>query len=128
MKTSKDEYEMNHPGWTQGISAHHARLGWVSLLFSMFVTLTLLPVAALMAAEVLLPNGAYSESIVDLRVKVLGGSVTVERQHLEGRWQINSRWNSLKFNYDSLDGSIKSIDRNGALYQKQGDAWIFDKK
>ena len=43
-------------------------------------------------AQVSLPNGTVSESAVDLRVKVLGGLVTVDRQFHEGRWQLNLRW------------------------------------
>jgi hypothetical protein len=40
-------------------------------------------------AEVLLPNGEYTETNQDLSVKVLGGYVTIARTWTNGRWYIN---------------------------------------
>lgn len=76
--------------------------------------------------QVTLPNGSYSESVEDLRVTAPGGAVLVTRQYLEGRWQVNARWNSLNFSYDPLDGSVKTIIRNGSSYERVGDGWLRD--
>lgn len=86
----------------------------------------LLVFSATARAEVALPNGEYREEIEDLRVQVLGGPIRVTRDYVFDRWQINARWNPLKFNLDALDGSVKSIDRNSALFERRGDAWVFD--
>jgi RHS repeat-associated protein len=92
------------------------------------MALLCLLLAHTVAAQVTLPNGTYSESVEDLRVKVLGGHLVIDRQYLDGRWQIAPRWNSLKFTYDPLDSSVTSIDRNGSVYARQGDGWAFDKR
>ena len=44
------------------------------------------------SAQVTFPNGTPGESVIDLRVKVLGGFVTLDRQFHEGRWALNLRW------------------------------------
>ena len=43
-------------------------------------------------AQVSFPNGTPDAAVVDLKVKVLGGQVTVDRQWWEGQWRINMRW------------------------------------
>lgn len=43
-------------------------------------------------ADVALPNGNVGDTAVDLRVKVLGNWITVDRQFDKGRWWINRRW------------------------------------
>ena len=85
--------------------------------------LTLLAVAIVLfslplAAEVQLTRGKYHETVEDLRVKVLGGFVILNRTWYEGRWQFNRRWNPLTLHYDTLNGSLKSIERNGDSYKK----------
>jgi len=39
-----------------------------------------------------LPNQEYTESRVDLQVKVLGGFVKINRTWTSGRWWLNSAW------------------------------------
>ncbi|MBS1132655.1 MAG: hypothetical protein H6R16_3657, partial [Proteobacteria bacterium] len=66
---------------------------WRRLHAAMLITLGVLSLLPLPAqSQVSLPNGTPSESAVDLRVKVLGGTVTIDRQFHEGRWQLNLRW------------------------------------
>ena len=69
-------------------------------------------------AEVRLPNGEYTTTIEDLKVKVLGGYVTIARSWTDGRWYANPTWADLKFTYDSLDGSVKGIERAGTIYER----------
>jgi RHS repeat-associated protein len=78
-------------------------------------------------AEVRLPNGEYTETNQDLTVKVLGGYVTIARTWTNGRWYVNPSWADLKFTYDSVDESVKAIDRAGSIYQRSGNGiYIFD--
>jgi len=80
-------------------------------------------------AEVHLPNGEYRTSHTDLRVKVLGGYVTVERTWQavnvnkgQYRWYLNPAWADLDLVLDDADGQIiKSIGRTGAKFEKQND-------
>ena len=88
--------------------------------------LILLSAAIPAHSEVALPNGEYREEIEELRVQTIAGPIRVTRDYVLDRWQINARWNPLKFNLDALDGSVKSIDRNSALFERRGDAWVFD--
>jgi RHS repeat-associated protein len=78
-------------------------------------------------AEVRLPDGDYYVAMDDLSVKVMGGYVTVSRSWFRNRWHFNSAWAQLRFAYDSLDGSIKSIDRAGWGYERSGPGvFVFD--
>lgn len=80
-------------------------------------------------ADVELPAGQYFETTDDLQVKVLGGHVKVARTWYDKAWHINRAWNPLKLTYDSLDGSLKSIERNGDVYKKtnaEGTLFRFD--
>ncbi|MFO1323087.1 MAG: RHS repeat-associated core domain-containing protein [Burkholderiales bacterium] len=80
-------------------------------------------------AEVRLPNGEYTETTEDLRVKVLGGYVSVARTWTNSRWYVNPAWADLQFTYDSLDGSVKAIDRAGSIYERSGNSiYIFEKR
>ncbi len=80
-------------------------------------------------AEVRLPNGEYTESTDDLKAKVLGGFVTVERSWTNGRWYVNPAWADLKLTIDSLDGSVSALDRAGSIYERSGNGiYIFDKR
>lgn len=84
-------------------------LGLIVCLFGMFATAH---------AVVRLPHGEFLESTEDLKVKVLGGFVSMTRTWDKGQWHFNPAWNSLKFTYDSLDASVKSIDLVGAEYKR----------
>ena len=95
-----------------------------SLVFALIAGLLVFSATA--RAEVALPNGEYREEIEDLRVQTIGGPIRVTRDYVFDRWQINARWNPLKFNLDAYDGSVKSIDRNTAIFNRRGDAWAFD--
>ena len=83
---------------------------------------------AVQAQSVLLPNAEYTESMVDLRVKVLGGRLDFTRTWTNGRWYMNPSWATLEFVLDPLDQSVKSIARAGASYARSGttDVYIFD--
>jgi len=79
-------------------------------------------------AEVHLPNGEYRTSATDLKVKVLGGYVAIERTWQakninkgEYAWYFNPAWADLDLEIDSSDHSIRSIGRTGAKFEKQGD-------
>ena len=74
------------------------------------------------------PNGEYTETVEDLKVKVLGGEVKLARSWLNGRWYINPAWATLRFIADPLDNSIKAIDRSGSIYTRSGtsEQYIFD--
>jgi RHS repeat-associated protein len=60
----------------------------------------------------------YDEPTPDLVIKVLGGTLVVQRSFYEGRWYLNQNWAPLTITYDSFDGSVKSIARGRALYNK----------
>jgi RHS repeat-associated protein len=62
----------------------------------------------------------WVESHVDLSVKVAGGSVAVRRTWSRGQWYVNFAWADLKFTRDPLDNTIKSIDRGGSIFERQG--------
>jgi YD repeat-containing protein len=79
------------------------------------------------AAEVRLPNGEYTETVEDLSVKVLGGFVGVQRSWTNGRWYVNPAWADLRLTFDSLDGTVKALDRAGSIYERAGNGvFIFD--
>lgn len=67
-------------------------------------------------ATIKLPDTQYVENTVDLRVKVLGGEVKLNRTWTNGRWYINPAWATLRFVTDPL-GNITAIDRAGTIYQ-----------
>lgn len=71
-------------------------------------------------AEVRLPHGEYHLNVTDFQVKVLGGYVSVQHNWYENKWHHNHFWNNLQLEYDSVNGSVISIDRNGDVYRKLG--------
>lgn len=79
-------------------------------------------------ARVSLPNTEYIENTVDMRVKVLGGEVKINRTWENGRWYLNPAWAELRFVLDPLDSSVKTIDRAGTLYQRSGTANLYTYK
>ena len=100
-----------------------------------FLLLTTTVTTTAHAATVNQPNGTLLESREDLRVKVLGGWVVINRSWTVdnvatggGKWHFNPAWAELKFTFDSLDGSVKSIRRIDAAYDKGGNGiYIFGK-
>lgn len=82
-------------------------------------------VSGISKASVKLPNTEYTESTIDLRVKVLGGEVKLNRTWINGRWYINPAWANLRFVLDPLDSSVKVIDRVGTMYQRTGDENLY---
>lgn len=76
-------------------------------------------------ATIKLPNTEYTESTVDLKVKVLGGEVNINRTWVNGRWYVNPTWANLRFVTDPLDDNVKTIDRAGTLYQRTGDVNLY---
>lgn len=68
------------------------------------------------------PNLEFIENNVDLKVKVLGGEVKLNRTWVNGRWYVNPAWSNLRFILDPLDNSIKTIDRAGTMYQRIEDS------
>lgn len=81
---------------------------------------------ATLAYQVKQPNTEYTESMVDLDVKVLGGEIKLERTWVNGRWYINPAWANLRLIADPLDNSIKAIDRVGAIYKRSGDSSLYE--
>lgn len=79
-------------------------------------------------ASVRLPNAEYTENTIDMRVKVLGGEVKLNRTWENGRWYLNPAWAELRFVLDPLDNSVKTIDRAGTLYQRSGTADLYTYK
>ena len=84
--------------------------------------------AAPLHAEVHQPNGEYRLSETDLRVKVLGGTVTVVRTWQavnvnkgEYRWYFNPAWADLDLDIDSGSDAIRSVSRTGAKFAQQGE-------
>ena len=71
-------------------------------------------------AKVRLPNTEYTENTVDMRVKVLGGEVKLNRTWENGRWYLNPAWAELHFKLDPLDSSVQTIDRAGTIYKRSG--------
>jgi RHS repeat-associated protein len=85
----------------------------------------LLVLPQMVYAKVRLPNTEYTENNIDMRVKVLGGEVKLNRTWENGRWYLNPAWADLRFVLDPLDSSVKTIDRAGTLYQRSGTADLY---
>jgi RHS repeat-associated protein len=67
-----------------------------------------------------LARAVYQEPQEDLRVKVMGGAVVIQRSFVDGGWHPNLTWKKLEFTFDNLDGSVQTIDRNGIKYERTG--------
>ncbi len=83
-------------------------------------------------AEVSLPNGTVGDSVVDMRVKVLGGYVTIERQFDSGKWLVNPRWKPAELdgqpigdNFCQAYPQIKIQDR---AYSGDGQTWTLENR
>lgn len=79
----------------------------------------LLSFSSSVGADLSPPNLEYREETIDLKVKVLGGHVSIKRTRENWEWDINRQWKGIAFTFDSLDGSIKTITRDGADYLKK---------
>jgi RHS repeat-associated protein len=95
-------------------------LGFCSIIFMLLMVLP-----QMVYAKVRLPNTEYTENNIDMRVKVLGGEVKLNRTWENGRWYLNPAWADLRFVLDPLDSSVKTIDRAGTLYQRSGTADLY---
>ncbi len=78
----------------------------------------LLFVVSVAQAGVQLPQGEYFTDIDDLMVKVLGGTVDAKRTWYRGAWHFNRSWSPLTFNYDTLSGEVKTIQRNDDVFER----------
>ena len=67
--------------------------------------------------SVRLPNQEYSESREDIKVKVLGGYVRINRSWVAGRWYLNPAWANLRFIADPM-GGVLAVDRAASLYER----------
>ena len=93
----------------------------VELYTCVAILLTLFAVALPAHAASIAPSVppvVYAEPQEDLRVKVPGGSVVIQRTFAAGKWHPNYNWANLQFTYDSFDGSVKTISRGKAEYAK----------
>ncbi len=84
------------------------------------------------SAQVSLPNGGVSENVVDLRVKTVGGLVTVDRQYEEGRWRINLRWSPAELGGETA-GSVScraypELKIQGRTYLGDGQTWLLENR
>lgn len=79
----------------------------------------LLAVSGYARADLSPPNLEYREDTVDLKVKVMGGFVTIKRTRENWEWDINRHWKGISFTLDNIDGSIKTITRAGVEYLKK---------
>ena len=100
--------------------------------YTQFLTKTALWAVLLLnlpaSAQVSLPNGGVSENVVDLRVKTIGGLVTVDRQFEEGRWHINLRWAPAVLSGEAV-GSVTckaypELKIQGHPYTGDGLSWL----
>lgn len=88
------------------------RLGLsVAAGFVLFLMLTTLTHAAA-------PPVYYTESQEDLRVKVLGGAMVIQRTFANGQWYPNYNWAPLRLTFDTFDSAVKAIARGKATYAK----------
>ena len=100
-----------------------ARLISCLLMLAFVLAATLLTPAAAqpVSQSIRLPNQEYAESREDIKVKILGGYVRINRSWVAGRWYLNPAWANLKFIPDPL-GGVLAIDRAASLYERTGNA------
>ena len=89
-------------------------------------------------AGVIPGKGAYVENHTDLRIKVLGGHISIQREWGDdGEWHFNRNWHDLEVKrplpdaliekgrqkgwvgYDSMKNPIIGISRSGSKFTKQ---------
>ena len=109
-------------------SALRQRLPGARACLATLLILALLGFSQPSSAQVSLPNGGVSENVVDLRVKTIGGLVTVDRQFEEGRWHINLRWAPAVLSGEAV-GSVTckaypELKIQGHPYTGDGLSWL----
>lgn len=77
------------------------------------------------APRVRWPNAEYTETSIDLSLKVAGGRVEIARSWQQGRWHLNAAWAPLDFELDPLGSSVKVIGRAGVLYERTGGSDVY---
>lgn len=93
---------------------------WPWLVLLVLFTLLASPWAqAGVSQSVRLPNQEYTENREDIKVKVLGGHVRINRSWVAGKWYLNPAWANLRFVPDPL-GGVLTIDRAGSMYKCSG--------
>lgn len=104
-------------------------LGVVLSSFWKILGLSFFVFPALVQGQVSLPNGTVDASVVDLKVKLLGGYVTIDRQWWEGQWRINLRWAPAEWSgAASGEGgclSYPEVKIQGSTYAGNGQAWMY---
>ena len=61
----------------------------------------------------------YNDDAIDLSVKVLGGSIAVQRLFYGNEWHWEHIRNNLQFNLDFLGQYVESIEKGGVLYKRK---------
>lgn len=111
-------------GYGNSVIGLHQTWSQVCVGAKAFLLMTCLCLASLIAspakADVQLPEGYYFETTTDLKVKVLGGFVSLDRTWYQGEWHFNRLWNDLEFTFESIDGGINSISRNDDRFARLG--------
>ena len=88
--------------------------------------------ASTATAQVSFPNGTPEVPVVDLKVKVLGGQITIDRQWWEGQWRLNMRWAPAELSgypYGSLSClTYPELKLQGRTYTAtaDGQAWMLE--
>ena len=91
---------------------------WLMLAFVLLATSLLTPAAAQPVSQsIRLPNQEYTERREDIKVKVLGGYVRINRSWVAGRWYLNPAWANLRFIADPM-GGVLAVDRAASLYER----------
>jgi large repetitive protein len=70
------------------------------------------------AAQSIAATVTFKDTRPDLSLKVWGGNIVVQRGYMEGNWHPNLDWLPIKFTYDNLDSSIKTITRGSTEYSR----------
>ncbi len=100
-------------------------------LLKFIIILNLVLCSSIVFSQVELPVGRYHQTTDDLVIKVKGGYVMAKRTWYDGQWYFNRAWTNLTFEIDSLNGSVKSITRNGEVYTRpanSGTVYNFDER
>ena len=91
-----------------------------TLRLALFTLWLCLASSAWSAPQVRFPDGDLAYAQTDLSVPVRGGAVVLSRTWADGRWYLNPAWADLKLTLDAVDGSVRSIQRGGAVFAKSG--------
>ncbi len=60
----------------------------------------------------------YLDTGIDIRVKVIGGTVDIRRRYYGANWHWDHERTRLQVSYDTDSGQVFSIDRGGVLYSQ----------